>query len=140
MLTFVMVFSTWTITDRSYRSFLSGDNLTPDEVLKKIREKNLETAKVSRNGRKCFLLFLDTFGSRNKRKSVWKQEKGQKVSKNGRKLFSYFYTLLVLEIREKVYRNRRTNKKYIEMGENFSPIFRHFLLFFLLFKSFFFYF
>ena len=32
----------------------------------KNKRKNLETAKVSRNGRTCFLLFLDTFGSRNK--------------------------------------------------------------------------
>ena len=28
-----MVFSTWTITDRSYFNFQDGDNLTPDEVL-----------------------------------------------------------------------------------------------------------
>ena len=28
-----MVFSTWTITDRSYLNFLDNDNLTTDEVL-----------------------------------------------------------------------------------------------------------
>ena len=33
VLTFVMVFSTWTITDRSFRNFLDGDNLTSDEVI-----------------------------------------------------------------------------------------------------------
>ena len=33
VLTLVMVFSTWTITDRSYSNFLYGENLTPDEVL-----------------------------------------------------------------------------------------------------------
>ena len=33
MLTIVMVFSTWTITDRSYLNILDNDNLTPDEVL-----------------------------------------------------------------------------------------------------------
>ena len=33
VLTVVMVFSTWTITDRSYFNFQDGDNLTPDEVL-----------------------------------------------------------------------------------------------------------
>ena len=33
VLTVVMVFSTWTITDRSYRNFRDNDNLTPDEVL-----------------------------------------------------------------------------------------------------------
>ena len=33
VLTIVMVFSTWTITDRSYRNFLYGENLSPDEVL-----------------------------------------------------------------------------------------------------------
>ena len=31
MLTLVMAFSTWTITDRSYLNFLDNDNLTPDE-------------------------------------------------------------------------------------------------------------
>ena len=32
VLTLVMVFSTWTITDRSYCNFMYGDNLTADEV------------------------------------------------------------------------------------------------------------
>ena len=43
------------------------------------------------------------------------------MSRNGRKQktnFSYFQTLLGLEIREKVSRNRRNNKKCLEMGEN----------------------
>ena len=31
VLTVIMVFSTWTITDRSYLNFLDNDNLTPDE-------------------------------------------------------------------------------------------------------------
>ena len=31
MLSVIMVFSTWTITDRSYLNFLDNDNLTPDE-------------------------------------------------------------------------------------------------------------
>jgi len=33
VLSVIMVFSTWTITDRSYLNFLDNDNLTPDEVL-----------------------------------------------------------------------------------------------------------
>ena len=32
VLTLVMAFSTWTITDRSYCNFLYGDNITADEV------------------------------------------------------------------------------------------------------------
>ena len=44
-------------------------------------------------------------------------------------IFSHFWALLSLEIREKVSRNRRNDKKCLEMGENenpFSPISRHF--------------
>ena len=36
----------------------------------------------------------------------------------GENVFSRFYTLLILEIREKVSRNRINNKKCLEMGEN----------------------
>ena len=38
-------------------------------------------------------------------------------------IFSHFWALLGLEIREKVSRNRRNEKKCLEMGEN---IFSHF--------------
>ena len=41
-----------------------------------------------------------------------------KVLINGKNVFSRFYTLLILEIREKVSRNRINNKKCLEMGEN----------------------
>ena len=33
VLSAIMVFSTWTITDRSYLNIVDNDNLTPDEVL-----------------------------------------------------------------------------------------------------------
>ena len=36
----------------------------------------------------------------------------------GENVSSRFYTLLILEIREKVSRNRINNKKCLEMGEN----------------------
>ena len=52
-------------------------------------QKQEKRQKVSRNGRKCFLPFLDIFGARNK-KGVKKQEKQQDVSRNGKKVFSHF--------------------------------------------------
>ena len=36
----------------------------------------------------------------------------------GENIFSRFYTLLILEIREKVSRNRINNNKCLEIGEN----------------------
>ena len=89
---------------------------------------------MSRNGRKRFLPFLDTFGSRisekvsrNGRNDKMFLEMGESV--NGRKRFLPFLDTFVSKIIENVSRNRRNDKKCLEMGENenpFSPISRHF--------------
>ena len=78
---------------------------------------------MSRIGRKKILPFLDTFGSGNKRKGVWKQGKQQKVSRNGRKRLPFLDTIGSRKIKEKVTRNRRNGNKFLETGEN---VFAHF--------------
>ena len=93
---------------------------------KKCLEIGENVSRNRRNDKQCVemgeidkihvLPFLNTFGSRNKRKSVQKQEKRQKVSRNGRKRFLPFIDTSGSKIREKVYRNRRNDKKFLEMG------------------------